>query len=81
MGARYNRLGKGLALPMKVISLLAQKGGTGKSTLAAHLAIEAVRTGPRPVVLLDLDPQAYKEDPLAPPNQRCFEFCPMPKTP
>ncbi len=43
---------------MKVLSLLAQKGGTGKSTLAAHLAVEAVRAGPRPVVLLDLDPQA-----------------------
>ncbi len=43
---------------MKVLSLLAQKGGTGKSTLAAHLAVEAVRTGPKPVVLIDLDPQA-----------------------
>ncbi len=43
---------------MKVLSLLAQKGGTGKSTLAAHLAVEACRTGPKPVVLLDLDPQA-----------------------
>ncbi len=45
-------------MPMKTISLLAQKGGTGKSTLAAHLAVEACRTGPKPVVLLDLDPQA-----------------------
>ncbi len=35
MGAHYNRFGKGLALPMKVLSLLVQKGGTGKSTLAA----------------------------------------------
>ncbi len=43
---------------MRVISLLAQKGGTGKSTLAAHLAVEACRTGPKPVVLIDLDPQA-----------------------
>ncbi len=43
---------------MKVLSLLAQKGGTGKSTLAAHLAVEACRTGPKPVVILDLDPQA-----------------------
>ncbi len=43
---------------MKVLSLLAQKGGTGKSTLAAHLAVEACRTEPKPVVLIDLDPQA-----------------------
>ncbi len=43
---------------MKVLSLLAQKGGTGPSTLAAHLAVEACRTGPKPVVILDLDPQA-----------------------
>jgi len=43
---------------MKVLSLLAQKGGTGKSTLAAHLGVEAERTGPKPVVLVDLDPQA-----------------------
>jgi len=42
---------------MKVISLLAQKGGTGKSTLAAHLAVEAERHM-GPVVLVDLDPQA-----------------------
>ncbi len=43
---------------MKTLAVLAQKGGTGKSTLAAHLAVEACRTGPRPVVLVDLDPQA-----------------------
>jgi len=42
---------------MKVISLLAQKGGTGKSTLAAHFAVEAERAL-GPVVLVDLDPQA-----------------------
>jgi chromosome partitioning protein len=43
---------------VKIISLLAQKGGTGKSTLVAHLAVEACRTAPKPVVLIDLDPQA-----------------------
>ena len=42
---------------MKVIALVAQKGGTGKTTLAAHLAVEAERTGPRPVVVIDVDPQ------------------------
>ena len=43
MGARYNRFGKGLALPMKVLSLLAQKGGTlskcGNFGAACHLLI------------------------------------------
>ena len=43
---------------MKVIAILAQKGGTGKSTLAAHLAVEAERVGPKPVAMIDLDPQA-----------------------
>ena len=43
---------------MKTVALLAQKGGTGKSTLAAHFAVEAERVGLRPVVLVDLDPQA-----------------------
>ena len=43
---------------MKTIAILAQKGGTGKSTLACHFAVEAERTGPKPVAMLDLDPQA-----------------------
>ena len=43
---------------MRTIAILAQKGGTGKSTLACHLAVEAERTGPKPVAMLDLDPQA-----------------------
>ncbi len=41
---------------MKVISLVTQKGGTGKSTLAVHLAVCAARQG-KTVALLDLDPQ------------------------
>ncbi len=43
---------------MKVLSLLAQKGGTGKSTLAAHLSVEA---GPKPVVILDAKGKAAAE--------------------
>lgn len=41
---------------MKVIALVTQKGGTGKSTLEVHLAVCAARHG-RVVALLDLDPQ------------------------
>lgn len=35
-----------------------QKGGSGKTTLAAHLAVTIERAGAGPVVLIDLDPQA-----------------------
>lgn len=41
---------------MFVIAVVSQKGGVGKSTLAVHLATEAVAKGKR-VLLLDLDPQ------------------------
>jgi len=43
---------------MKVIVLASAKGGVGKSTLSAHLAIAAEAAGAGPVVLLDTDPQA-----------------------
>jgi chromosome partitioning protein len=42
---------------MKTIAILSQKGGTGKTTLALHLAVAAERRN-IPVVVLDLDPQA-----------------------
>lgn len=41
---------------MKTVAFLSQKGGTGKSTLALALAVEAQRKG-RSVVVVDLDPQ------------------------
>jgi chromosome partitioning protein len=41
---------------MQVIAIVSQKGGVGKSTLAVHLATEAVAQGRR-ALLLDLDPQ------------------------
>jgi len=43
---------------LKILTLAAQKGGAGKTTLAAHLAVEAEARGHGPVVCIDLDPQA-----------------------
>lgn len=42
---------------MKVITILAQKGGTGKTTLSIHLAAVAAGRN-RKVVIADTDPQA-----------------------
>lgn len=43
---------------MKTIVITSQKGGSGKSTLTAHLAVEAERAGDGPVWLIDTDKQA-----------------------
>lgn len=42
---------------MKTIVVNSQKGGSGKTTLCAHLAVEAERAGDGPVYLIDTDPQ------------------------
>ena len=42
---------------MKTIVINSQKGGSGKTTLCAHLAVEAERAGDGPVYLIDTDPQ------------------------
>lgn len=42
---------------MRIIALASQKGGSGKTTIAAHLAVQARRVGEGPAVLVDTDPQ------------------------
>ena len=42
---------------MKTLSMIAQKGGTGKTTLSIHLAVQASLAGLK-VLLVDIDPQA-----------------------
>ncbi len=42
---------------MKVVAVTSQKGGSGKTTLAGHIAVQADRTGAGPVVVVDTDPQ------------------------
>lgn len=43
--------------PLRVLALAVQKGGTGKTTLAASLAVAAAEAGEQ-VTALDLDPQS-----------------------
>jgi chromosome partitioning protein len=47
---------------MQVVVLASQKGGSGKTTLSGHLAVEAERQGFGPVVLIDTDPQGSLSD-------------------
>lgn len=42
---------------MHIIGIVSQKGGSGKTTLSGHLAVEAERVGAGPVALVDTDPQ------------------------
>jgi chromosome partitioning protein len=43
---------------MYTLVLASQKGGSGKTTLAGHLAVQAQISGAGPVAIIDTDPQA-----------------------
>jgi chromosome partitioning protein len=47
---------------MQVVAFASQKGGSGKTTLAGHIAVQAERTGDGPVALVDTDPQGSLAD-------------------
>lgn len=42
---------------MRVLAFTSQKGGSGKTTLSGHIAVQAELAGDGPVVLVDTDPQ------------------------
>ena len=47
---------------MKIIVIASQKGGSGKTTLAAHLSVAEERAGDGPCVVIDTDPQVFLAD-------------------
>lgn len=47
---------------MRVIAIVSRKGGSGKTTLAGHLAVAAEQNGAGPVAIMDTDPQASLTD-------------------
>jgi chromosome partitioning protein len=47
---------------MRVLAMASQKGGSGKTTLSGHLAVQAQRAGAGPVVFIDIDPQGSLSD-------------------
>ncbi|MBR0551983.1 ParA family protein [Stakelama marina] len=47
---------------MRVLAMASQKGGSGKTTLSGHLAVQAQLSGHGPVVLIDIDPQGSLSD-------------------
>ncbi len=47
---------------MRVVAVVSQKGGSGKTTLAGHIAVQAERVGSGSVALIDTDPQGSLAD-------------------
>ena len=56
-GGLMERTGHRLTQEMQVVALTSQKGGSGKTTMTGHLAVQAARTGNGPVAIVDTDPQ------------------------
>ena len=47
---------------MRILAMASQKGGSGKTTLSGHVAVQAQLAGQGPVVLIDIDPQGSLSD-------------------
>ncbi len=47
---------------MQVLAVASQKGGSGKTTLSGHIAVQAELAGYGPVALIDADPQGSLTD-------------------
>ncbi len=47
---------------MRVLVVASRKGGSGKTTLTAHIAVQAERQGAGPVAVIDMDPQGSLAD-------------------
>jgi chromosome partitioning protein len=47
---------------MRVMAFASQKGGSGKTTLAGHIAVQAELVGAGPVAVIDTDPQGSLSD-------------------
>jgi chromosome partitioning protein len=61
--SRLNRTSENrLVSDMPVVVCASQKGGSGKTTLASHIAVQAERSGAGPVALIDTDPQGSLAD-------------------
>lgn len=47
---------------MRIIAVTSQKGGSGKTTITGHLAVEAARASGNRVAIIDTDPQGSLSD-------------------
>ena len=47
---------------MRIVAFASQKGGSGKTTIAGHIAVQAERAGAGPVAIIDTDPQGSLSD-------------------